>query len=150
ATTGTVGGVLEVLRERNCEVVPLIVASTCPGGPVAAECYAQLKTELLDRLRAALPVAGGILPLHGSATAENADDLEGDLIAAVRQVVGEKIPIVATLDLHAHVTAAMVEHADALVAWETYPHRDAFTTGQRGARLLADMLDGKIRLTMAL
>lgn len=150
ATTGTVGGVLHVLRERNCDVVPLIVASTCPGGPVAAECYSQLKTELLDRLRAALPVSGVMLPLHGSATAENADDLEGDLIASVRQIVGEKTPIVATLDLHAHVTAAMVEHADALIAWETYPHRDAFTTGQRGARMLADMLDGKIRPTMAL
>lgn len=150
ASTGTVGGVLQALRECNCEVVPLIVASTCPGGPVAAECYSRLKTELLDRLRAALPVSGVILTLHGSATAENAEDLEGNLIAAVRQVVGDKIPIVATLDLHAHVTKTMVEYADGLVAWETYPHRDSFTTGERGARLLADILDKKVRPTMAL
>ncbi len=149
-TSGTVGGALQALREHRCEIVPLLVTSACPGGPVAADCYSQLKDELLDRLRAALPVSGVILPLHGAATAENAEDLEGDLIAAVRDIVGPNVPIVVTLDLHAHVTAAMVQHADALLAWETYPHRDSFTTGQRGARMLVDILDGKCRPAMAL
>jgi microcystin degradation protein MlrC len=88
--------------------------------------------------------------LHGSAAAENALDLEGDLIGAVRQVVGPTVPIVATLDLHAHVTADMVRFADALIAWETYPHRDAFTTGVRGACLLLDILAGRCRPTMAM
>jgi hypothetical protein len=44
----------------------------------------------------------------------------------------------------------MVRHADALVAWETYPHKDAFTTGQRGANLLLDVVAGKCRSAMAL
>lgn len=149
-STGTIGGVLQVLRDNRCEIVPLLAASACPGGPLTADCYSQLKTELIDRLRASLPVAGVILPLHGSATAENADDLEGDLISAVRSIVGEQVPIVATLDLHAHVTETMVQHADGLVAWETYPHRDAFSTGQRGARLLVDTLQGRCRPTMAI
>lgn len=149
-TTGTVGGILQTLRERNCEIVPLLAASTCPGGPVSAACYSRLKDELLRRLAASLPVSGVVLALHGSAAAENADDLEGDLIAAVRRIVGDRVRIVATLDLHAHVTETMVREADALVAWETYPHRDAFSTGQRGARILIDMLDGRCRPTMAL
>lgn len=149
-SSGTIGGVLQVLRDNQCEIAPLLAASACPGGPLTADCYSQLKTELLDRLRASLPVTGVILPLHGSATAENADDLEGDLIAAVRSIVGEQVPIVATLDLHAHVTETMVQNADGLVAWETYPHRDAFSTGQRGARLLVDTLQGRCRPTMAM
>lgn len=147
---GTVGGMLRVLRDRRAEVVPLIVASTCPGGTVAADCYRQLKTELLDRLRDALPVDGVLLSLHGAATAENAGDLEGDLIESVRDLVGNSVPIVATLDLHAHVTEKMVRNAEALLAWETYPHRDAFTTGERGARMLTDILEGRCRPTMAL
>ena len=60
-----------------------------------------------------------------------------------------EVPVVATLDLHAHVTAAMARLADALLAWKTYPHRDAYTTGQRGARLLLDTLAGQVRPTMA-
>lgn len=150
ATTGTVGGMLAVLAERQADAAPLVVASACPGGPLTADCYAKLKTELLDRLRAALPLDGVLLALHGSASAEGAGDLEGDLLAAIRELVGAVLPVVATLDLHAHVTAEMVGAADALVAWETYPHRDAYETGSRGARLLIDVIDGKLRPAMAM
>lgn len=144
-----VGGMLQVLREAKVDVAPLLWASTCPGGPLTADCYTQLKDELLACLRQALPVDGVLLPLHGAAAAEGIGDLEGDLISAVRAIVGPAIPIVATLDLHAHVSAAMVRAADALVAWETYPHADSYTTGQRGARLLVDTLAGRCRPTMA-
>ncbi|MDA1231860.1 MAG: M81 family metallopeptidase, partial [Planctomycetota bacterium] len=149
-SAGTVGGMLHVLRERHCEAAPLLVASACPGGPIAASCYSQMKEELIQRLRAVLPVKGVLLALHGAATAENADDVEGDLLEAVRHLVGPAVPIVATLDLHAHVTEKMVHHADALLAWETYPHRDAFSTGERGARMLLNIVDCKYMPTMAL
>ena len=85
---GVVGGMMQVMRECGAEVVPLIYASTCPGGPLTAECYTQLKTELLDSLRASTPVDGVLLPLHGAATVENLGDPEGDLIKAVREIVG--------------------------------------------------------------
>jgi len=147
---GTLGGALAAFREAGATVLPTLAASTCPGGPLTAECYSALKGELLARLVDAFPVDGVLLALHGSATAGNAPDLEGDLLAAVRQLVGPRIPVVATLDLHAHVTEQMVSQATALVAWETYPHRDAFDTGRRGARLLLDTVAGKCRPTMAL
>jgi microcystin degradation protein MlrC len=150
ASGGTVGGMLNILRQREAQIVPLLVASTCPGGPLTSSCYRTLKTELLDRLRQSLPVQGVLLALHGSAAVDDVGDLEGDLITAVREVVGPQVPIVATLDLHAHVTEAMVRHADALIAWETYPHKDAWTTGQRGARMILDILEGRCRPTMAM
>jgi len=147
---GVLGGMLDILKREDCAPVPLLYASTSPGGPLTAACYAQLKGDLLDRLAAALPVDGVLLPLHGAAAAEGTGDLEGDLIRAVRALVGRQIPIVATLDLHAHVTEEMVAHADALLAWETYPHADAFSTGQRGAQMLADILAGHCRPAMAM
>ncbi|MBG86043.1 MAG: hypothetical protein CMO80_03975 [Verrucomicrobiales bacterium] len=148
--TGVVGGMSGVLRERQSEIVPLLVATACPSGALTADCHAQLKGELLQRLRDALPIDGLLLALHGAAAANGTGDLEGDLLAAVREITGPDLPIVVTLDLHAHITEAMVRLADALVAWETYPHRDAFTTGERGARLLLDIIDGKVRPTMAM
>jgi microcystin degradation protein MlrC len=149
-TAGTVGGMLSVLRERQARIAPLLVASACPGGPLTAECYRQLKTELLDRLKGAGQVDGVLLALHGAASAFDVGDLEGDLLQAVRMQVGPKLPVVATLDLHAHVTGAMVQAADALIAWETYPHKDAFSTGERGTRMLLDIIAGKCRPTMVL
>ena len=148
--TGAVAGMLQVLRERHLTPVPLLYASTCAGGPLTRDTYEELKGGILERLRAALPVDGVLLPLHGAAAAEHVGDPEGDLIGAVRALVGAETPVVATLDLHAHVTAAMVHGADALLAWETYPHRDAVSTGERAARLLADIVAGRCRPTMAM
>jgi microcystin degradation protein MlrC len=147
---GTIGGMLQVLGQCDAEICPLLVASACPSGPVTAECYQFLKYDLLERLRQAAPLNGVLLALHGAAAAElsGVGDLEGDLLQAVRETVGPDVPIVATLDLHAHVTEAMVQNADALLAWETYPHADAFETGQRGAQALHDIMAGVLRPVM--
>jgi len=150
ADTGVVGGMLQVLRQNSCEIRPTIVASGCPAGPITAECYRHLKKALLDRLRRAMPVDGVLLPLHGAATVEDVGDLEGDLLADVREIIGPDVPVVVTLDLHAHVTAEMVRLADAILGWETYPHADAFQTGVRGAKMMIDILQGRCRPTMAM
>ena len=150
STDGVVGGMLSALRERGADIVPLLVATAVPGGILSRDCYLTLKTELLQRLRDSKPVDGVLLPLHGGAAVEEIGDLEGDLVEAVRNEVGAEIPIVGTLDLHAHVSERMVECTDALVAWETYPHRDTYTTGVRGVRMLLDILDGKVRPAMAM
>lgn len=149
-TTSVVGGMLGGLRQGGAEPVPLIFASACSAGPITRECYRQLRGEWFERLQRALPVDGVLLPLHGAALVEGLDDPEGDMIHAARDLVGPNVPVVATLDLHAHVTAEMVRHADALFAWETYPHRDQYSTGQRAARLLQGMLAGKCKPTMAM
>ena len=138
---GAVGGMLHTLKEQNADVVPLVVASSYPGGPIAHDCYTQLKADLLSDLISALPVDGVLLALHGAAVTTEVDDVEGDLLAAVRAIVGPDVPVVGTLDLHANVTTQMMRHADGLIAWETYPHVDPFTTGVRGARLLLGTLD---------
>ena len=147
---GTLGGMLQTLDEAGAVVTPLLAASACPSGPVTAACYNELKQGMLERLQASGQVDGVLLALHGAAAAESAGDLEGDLLTAVRGIIGPTVPLVATLDLHAHVTPDMVWHADALLAWETYPHADAFTTGQRGARALLDILYGRLRPHMVM
>jgi microcystin degradation protein MlrC len=150
ATTSVVGGMLQVLCEAGAEPLPLLFASACAGGPIVDDCYRELRDELLERFDAILPVDGVLLPLHGAALAEGNDDPEGEIIREVRQRVGPDIPIVVTVDLHANITAEMVAEADAILAWETYPHYDQFQTGQRGARLLLDTLAGQCRPTMAM
>ena len=148
--TSVVGGMLNVLKAENADAVPLLYASACAGGPIVESCYAQLRGELLHGLRNALPVDGVLMPIHGSALAEGKDDPEGDMIHAVRRIVGPDRPIVTCLDLHANVTAEMVRHADAMLGWETYPHRDQYGTGQRTARLILRMLRGECRPAMAM
>ncbi len=150
STDGVVGGILAGLRERGADIVPLLVATAVPGGILSRECYLTLKTELLQRLRDSTPVDGVLLPLHGGAAVEEIGDLEGDLVESVRNEVGPRVPIVGTLDLHAHVSKKMVACTEALLAWETYPHRDTYSTGVRGVRMLLDILEGRVRPAMAM
>ena len=148
--TGVIGGMVSVLEQEDCEPVPLLYASACPGGMVEARTYEKLKGELLSLLANADELDGILLCLHGAGSAQNAPDMEGDFVHAVRKLVGDCVPIVATLDLHAHVTAELLTNADALLAWETYPHADAFETGQRGARTIVDILAGRLNPVMAM
>ena len=71
---------------------------------------------------------------------EHFDDGEGELLSRVRRAVGNRIPIVASLDLHANVTKAMVKHCDAMVSYRTYPHVDMAASGERAAHLLQRIL----------
>ena len=148
--TSIVGGLLHGLRSAGATPVPLIYASACAGGPITKACYEQLRGEWFERLEQALPVDGVLLPLHGSALAEGIDDPEGEMIQVARTLVGPAVPVIVTLDLHAHITPKMVEHADALLAWETYPHADQYQTGERAVALLMKMLSGECRPTMAM
>lgn len=147
---GVVGGALSVLVERGVTVLPTLFASAYPGGALTRECFLELKDGLTTRLQEALPFDAMLLPLHGAAAIDEVGDLEGDLLETIRTMLGPDIPIVVTLDCHAHVTEKMVANTDAMLAWETYPHRDTFDTGVRGARMMLDILEGKLKPTMAM
>lgn len=86
--------------------------------------YEQLRDEILDQLRAAGPVDIVLLELHGAMIAYGYDDCEGDLISRVRQIVGTETIVGVELDLHCHITPAMVAHSDIIITFKEYPHID--------------------------
>ena len=146
-----VGGFLSILQsEEQVEVVPLVAARANSGNPLSAECYRSLKRLLLEGLRRNRPVHGILLSCHGSMGVQDLDDPEGDLAGALRDIVGPRVPLALTLDLHGNLTRSMVQSADIVVGYHTYPHRDAFQTGQHAARLLLRAAGGQSRPAMAL
>ncbi len=144
AETNELGAFIQSLRDwpQRPEVVGLVRLPAWPAGPATADTFAWLRGEILDALKAALPVDAVLLALHGALVAEGAPDVEGEVLEAVRGPIGPGVPLVATLDLHANVTEKMVGCADALVLYHTAPHVDVFETGQRGAAVLRRILDG--------
>ena len=151
AGTGVeIAGMLAVCKQQGAEVVPLTAASCVPAGSLSDACYGYLKEAVLSPLREAGRVDGVLLSMHGSMTVVSEGDPEGNMLAAVRALVGPDTPVVMTLDMHAHVTRRMVELATALVAYTHYPHDDAYTTGERGTRLLLSTLRGAVKPVMAL
>jgi len=133
-------GAIEALHTAGHTTVGLAWAAASPSDRVTRDAYERIAGAMIERLQAALPVDAVYLDLHGAMVAEHHDDGEGELLARVRQVVGERIPIVISLDLHANVTRRMFALADGMVIYRTYPHVDMAVTGARAARLLGDML----------
>jgi microcystin degradation protein MlrC len=138
-TSQAMGGFLKEAQEHGWRFKPSVWAGAMPSNRVTAEAFERLCSEITEDLR-----AGGFdavyLDLHGAAVAENADDAEGELLTRIRAIVGPKMPIVASLDLHANVTTRMLELATAMTAFRTYPHVDMRDTGVRAARILARRL----------
>jgi microcystin degradation protein MlrC len=122
--------------------VPLYCAMVGASGPVEHGFFTEVVESIERGLKAALPVDGVFLSLHGGAIGTGEDDPEGAILERVRALVGSKVPIVATLDLHANVSAKMVENANALVAYRTNPHVDMAERGAECAGLLREMLAG--------
>ena len=133
-------GAIDALHAAGHTTVGLVWGAASPSAQVTKDAYERIAGEIVRRLAAAGPVDGVYLDLHGAMVAEHLDDGEGELLARVRRVVGPSVPVVASLDLHANVSAAMVERSQALVAYRTYPHVDMAATGERAADALTDML----------
>ena len=133
-------GAIQTLRALGHTLVGTAWAAASPSAHVTAEAFERITGELVKRLSALLPVDGVYLDLHGAMVVETYDDGEGELLRRVREVVGPRVPVVASLDLHANVTHAMLEQADGLVAYRTYPHVDMAATGARAARLLDQIM----------
>ena len=116
------------LAERDGhEIAESISTFAQPGGITLRSAYETLLGELLEDLRAAMPVDVVLLFLHGAMVADGYDDCEGDTIAKVREIVGPDAIVGVELDLHCHLTETMRAKADALVVFKEYPHTDIGT-----------------------
>jgi len=118
---------------RDAELVPVLWAGATPAAHVTSDAFERIAQEIVDQ---ATNVDAIYLDLHGAMVCEHLDDGEGELLDRLRRAAGPRVPIIASLDLHANVTAKMLTCADALVAYRTYPHVDMAETGDRAAFLL--------------
>src|SRR6188472_481198 len=142
-------GFIEAAEAEGWDLVPTIFAAATPSAHVTEDAYERIAKVMIDALAAAGPLDGVYLDLHGAMVAEHLDDGEGEILARVRKVIGKDLPLVASLDLHANVTPEMVEHADALIAYRTYPHVDMADTGRACAEHLALLLGTRQKFAKA-
>ena len=142
-------GFVEAAETNDWELVPTISCAASPSAHVTEDAYERIVKMMIDGIKAAGPFDAVYLDLHGAMVAEHLDDGEGEVLARVRKVIGKDLPLIASLDLHANVTPEMIAHADALVAYRTYPHVDMADTGRAAAEHLALLLKTKQRFAKA-
>ena len=143
-------GFLEGAESNGLEPVPLVAAFAMPSGAVVRETFEAIAEQTIDALKAAMPVDGLYLGLHGATVSEEFPDADGEMARRLREVVGPDVPVVMTLDLHANVSPGMVANADATTIYRSNPHLDQKARGLEAASLLGRTLRGEIRPVQAL
>ncbi len=147
---GQIGGYIEAVEQsgKPVETVPIIRGWAVAGGRIDRDAYDFFDRKIRAGLRAAGPLDGVALQLHGACASQDMDDVEGAQLQACRDVLGDSVPIVLGLDHHANITRKMVALSTAIVGHRTQPH-DPFDTGRIGTHLLLKILFDGARPTTA-
>jgi microcystin degradation protein MlrC len=138
----TLGGIVRELERSGAAIVLPVAAGGPPGGLVEHDFYRAISDELLAAVAAERPDAIAF-ELHGAMATPECRDVEGDLLSRLRRVVGPQVPIGVGLDLHAHMTPAMLTASDFCTACKENPHADVSACGEKVAQGVLAMLAGQ-------
>ena len=131
-------------KERGWVLSEGMVASAQPAGATTRAAYEELREELLNDLKRAMPVDLVVLGLHGAMVAHGYPDCEGDILSRVRAIVGSRTVIGVELDPHCHLSDAMIANSDLMICFKEYPHTDVAERAFELVDLCAAQVEGKI------
>ncbi|OED00086.1 MULTISPECIES: M81 family metallopeptidase [Rhizobium] len=138
-----------IAAEKGWEVIEGTATWADPAGLVNRRTYEELRDEILEQLRAAMPIDAVVLGLHGAMVADGYEDTEGDFLSRVREIVGPDILVCAELDPHSHLTAKRRAAADFFVYFKEFPHTDFVDRAEDLWRIAIDTLEGRVKPVMS-
>lgn len=149
-SVGPIGGYLEGVARSGIVVdtVAIVRGTAQSGGRLTREAFDFFDTAVRRGLADAGPLDGIVMLLHGAASAEGRDDVEGALLGSVRDVVGPALPAAVMLDHHANVTSDIIERSDIVMGFRTQPH-DQFETSRDLTALGLRLFAGRFTPTTA-
>lgn len=142
ASAGLSGFIAVMDAAGPWEKVPVLYTTAGASGPAEQGFFEACCAKIEVALKAAGPLDGVYCCQHGAAGATEDHDADGTMLKRIRAAVGPDVPVVATLDLHANLSPAMVESTDLLCAYLTNPHVDMRERGEEAARAMLEMFAG--------
>lgn len=143
-TATSFAGIIDAAESAGVVLVPALAVWATPSGIVDDVVLGELVGEIIGAIECARP-DGVILALHGAMVSCDHEDADGWVLGRVREAVGPDVPVVATLDLHANISQQMVDLADALIGYDTYPHVDQRERASEAFELLLKIIAGDVR-----
>ena len=149
-----IGGFVRASKEyANVELVGILSPRDAKGGSsgswITREAFDKYSNGIADDIRQTGPYDGVFLALHGAMAVTGVPKPEAELVRRVRAVVGPKVPIYVTLDLHANDDHELSDAASGVLIIKRYPHYDAALQGERALRLMLRTIKGTFTPTMA-
>ena len=129
-----IGGAMAACERLGAAAVPLMFAQAQPSGLIERATFEAFANEIIQGLGSE-SFDAVVLLLHGAGVADGVADIEGELAARVRQLVGEEIPVVASFDLHGNITQRMCDNLNGVFACHHYPHIDLHVQAEAAVEL---------------
>jgi microcystin degradation protein MlrC len=145
-TGAAIAAFLDHAESAGAEFVIPIAGMAWPSGPVEDGAYETMAGRICEAVAAGCDAV--LLDLHGAMVTQSFEDGEGELLRRIRAIAPD-VPIGVALDMHANLSAGMVERATVIAGYQTYPHVDVYETGARAVRPILAMLEGRGRPAMA-
>ncbi|HYI96961.1 MAG TPA: M81 family metallopeptidase, partial [Bryobacteraceae bacterium] len=145
SSNNTVAGFVEGAKQHGLELYPTIMAGPQTMGKVTDPTFDALAGELTNRLKKAPKLDGILLFLHGTMVAESYPHADAEVVRRVRQEMGDQIPIVVVHDFHANVSEDIVKLTTVLITYKECPHLDAKDRGVQAARIISDVVSGRVK-----
>jgi microcystin degradation protein MlrC len=146
----TMAGFLDARDTYGVDVVPLLFTITDPTATITSDAFERICGEMLRMLREQGPWDGVLLAQHGAAVSADYPDMDGEVAARVRAIVGPDVPIGMAPDMHANLSQKMVEHTTAIVVYRTNPHLDPRPRALECADIIVRTIRGEVRPVQAL
>jgi microcystin degradation protein MlrC len=144
---------LFVARKRAKRNGFTLIEGSCfaasPAGTVNRRDYEFMRDEVLEQIRAAMPLDAVVLGLHGAMVAHGYDDVEGDILERTREIVGDKCVIGVELDPHCHLTLKRLRNANLIVLYKEFPHTDVVDRAEDLLTLVLRTVRGEIKPVMS-
>jgi len=131
------GAFIAAAEARGDRLTVAVNATASPSGQVDDAAFERMAGSLVEAARAGCDLL--LLDLHGAMATQSFDDAEGELLRRLR-AIAPHTPVAVALDLHGNITQTMIDCADVIVGFQTYPHIDMFETGARVAQLAFQMI----------
>lgn len=149
SSSTTMAGIIHTLNSLPVDVIPVHAAAAPPSGRVVHSFFLEIVSTWLDAIERFDPDAIAI-ELHGAMATTETNDADGDFLALMREVAKPDCVIGVGLDLHAHITPKMLSSTDICIACKENPHSDVYECGMDVARLVMDVLEGRLQPVMTL
>ena len=128
-------GFMAAAEEYDLELIGSVAMWAQAGGRVDAA----LVDDMLEKVYAAYKRAGHIDAvfgaLHGATQDTRESDTCGYITERLREMAGPEPVIAIAFDMHGNITDKILRSTDVVCGYQTYPHRDAYETACRTARL---------------
>jgi len=140
-----VKGFINIIKKKKDKIIPIMGGWAVSSGRIKKEDFKIIINNFLTCLKKVEKFDGLLLALHGSCAAEGCDSVDSYLIEKIKEIIGSRIPIMISLDIHANITKSMKNNTEAIVGYKTCPHTDIYETGKKTAKLMISRLKKEIK-----